>query len=280
MSHTQYEAEILRWRHDREAGLRSPGGWLSITGLHWLKAGSNVCGSDPACDVILVGGHVPARAFTITVDSHGAHGEPAPGVAVKTPQGLLAARPLHSDMTAQPDTLFVGSVNVQLLERNGQFALRVRDPEAAVQAILPVQRWFPVRTDARINARFVRHSEPGKLAIDDVFGQTYQMENPGYAVFQMDGQELRLEAIRQFPTAQQLMYVFRDRTNGKSTYDGGRYLYAAWPPESPEAPVLLDFNRAFTPPCAFSPYATCPVPPPANNLPVAIEAGEMAPGPS
>jgi uncharacterized protein (DUF1684 family) len=136
-------------------------------------------------------------------------------------------------------------------------------------------RWFPVQEDYRVEGRFVPYTSAKTIAVPNILGQVEEMPSPGYVAFTIGGREVRLDPVLEEPGASELFFIFRDQTTGKETYPAGRFLYAAMPKDGR---VTLDFNKAYSPPCAFTPFATCPLPPKQNRLPVRIEAGEMHSG--
>src|SRR5262249_22961367 len=160
-----------------------------------------------------------------------------------------------------------------VIARGGKFGIRLKDPDSEYRRGYHGIEYFPVKDDYRITAKWV--AEPVKIPILNVLGQTEEMQSPGYAVFQLHGREYRLRPVLETPDAQELFYIFRDQTSGKLTYRAGRFLYSALPKDGH---VELDFNKAYNPPCAFTPYATCPLPPKENRLPLRIEAGEKTYG--
>jgi len=133
------------------------------------------------------------------------------------------------------------------------------------------QRWFPANESYHVTARFVPYDQPKSVAIPNVLGSSYQEKSPGYALFTLQGWQLRLEPVID---DKELFFIFRDQTAAKETYGAGRFLYTEMPRDGK---IELDFNKAENPPCAFTPYATCPLPPKQNILPIRIEAGELAP---
>jgi uncharacterized protein len=246
-----YPARIEEWRKAREASLRST--WLQITGLFWLHEGANRFGKDAANDIVLPDG--PARAGVF--DLRG-------GKVTVTLGG--ATRPVAGNSN---DAARVGRLSLFVIRRGDKAGIRMKDPESHYLRDFHGLEYFPPSERYRITARFV--SEPRKIPILNVLGQTEQQECPGYAVFRLNGTELRLYPILETPGARELFYIFRDQTAGKETYGAGRFLYSDLPKDGS---VVLDFNKAHNPPCAFTDYATCPLPPRENRLPVRIEAGE------
>ena len=259
-----HRAEVEEWRAGRYEALRRDHGWLTLSGLAWLKPGLNRAGSDPASDVVLPGG--PAHAGTLTV---------APDGVRASGSWLHEGRPvddlpLVDDREGLQTVLELGSLRLCLIERGGRLALRTWDLDApARRDFAGVDHW-PVDPAWRLEARF--EPTPGRtLAVPDVLGTIEDGESPGDVAFEVDGATHRLQALPGGPTGE-LWLVFGDATNGHETYGGGRFLYTASPAD--DGSVVVDFNRAYNPPCVFSPYATCPLPWPANVLPIRVEAGE------
>jgi len=246
-------AEIATWRVQRESALKAEDGWLSLAGLFWLHEGANRFGTDDSNDIVLTDG--PARAGVFALQ----HGQIA-----MTMNG--STRALKADSA---DVVEVGRLRLFLIQRGERVGIRVKDPQSQARREFHGIESFPAKEAWRVTARFV--SEPRKIPILNVLGQTEPSDSPGYAVFQLAGQEYRLHPILEEPGAKQLFFIFRDLTSGKETYAAGRFLDTDLPKDGR---VVLDFNKAYNPPCAFTPYATCPLPPPENRLSVRIEAGE------
>jgi uncharacterized protein (DUF1684 family) len=250
---SNYSSEITEWRHQRENALRAEGGWLTLTGLFWLHEGENRFGKGAANEIALEDGPAHAGVFEL---HH--------GVITVTVDG--SRREVKPDSA---DVVKAGRLNLFVIKRSDKFGIRVKDPESKARREFHGLEYFPADEKYRITARWV--AEPHQIPILNVLGQTENSECPGYAVFQFQGKELRLYPIIETPGDRELFYIFRDQTAGKETYGAGRFLYSAMPQGGK---VALDFNKAYNPPCTFSPYATCPLPPPENRLPIRIEAGE------
>ena len=244
-----YESEILTWRQQREASLKAPDGWLSLAGLFWFHEGSNRFGKDPACDIPLPDGPAEAGVF----EFHGG-------------KVTLAGREIKPDAS---EPIRIGRVSLTVIQRSDKIGIRVKDPESEARRNFHGLVSFPITEQYRITAQWV--AEPRDIPILNVLGQTSPSPSPGYAVFHWNGQEFKLRPIIEEPGDQRLFYIFRDQTAGKETYGAGRFFYSEMPKDGK---VVLDFNKAYNPPCAFTPYATCPLPPPENRLAVRIEAGE------
>ena len=262
---TAYRAQIEQWRQQRAAALKADGGWLTVTGLFWLKDGLNAVGSDPANDILLPDG-APAHLGTVRLENGNAVFT-ASTKSVTLDGKAVEEAPLRAAGPAS--VLSAGPLDLVLLQRGGRYALRLKDKNSALRKNFTGLRWYPIREDWRIAAKFVPLPSSSKLVFDTVIGEQETMESPGYAEFQSGGHTYQLQAAAQ---GKRLFFVIRDLTSGKTTYGASRFIYADAPRDGA---VVLDFNKAENPPCAFTPYATCPLPPPQNRLPVAIEAGEL-----
>jgi uncharacterized protein len=253
---TSYTDQTTKWRADYEASLKAPNGWLSVAGLFWLHEGANVLGSDPQSDVVL-----PASAP-----------KTAGALDLKGGKVTYEKRVLKSDLTGHPDVVKIGDVSLTIIERGGKVGVRLRDPNAASRRDFAGCKWFGTDTAWRIHAKWVAYPEPKKIAITNILGMTEAESSPGYAEFAVKGKTMRLEPVSEDGG---LFFIFKDATSGKTTYGAGRFLDT----EMPKAgEVELDFNKAYNPPCAFTAFATCPLPPKQNVLASAIEAGEKSYG--
>ena len=266
-----YAAELEAWRAQKDQALRGPEGWLSLAGLHWLTEGANRLGAGPECEVALPEGAAPALAGELHL-REGVVTASAAGEALRLNGGPLEERPLRTDSDPQPDRLSVGRLSLVVIRRGERVGVRVRDPERPAIAAFPGRRWHPLDPAYRLRARFEPYAPPRPIAITNVLGDVAEELSPGAVIFELEGRELRLEA-RSGPDGG-LIILFRDASSGAETYGAGRTL--STPPPQGDV-VELDFNRAANPWCAFTPYATCPLPPPQNRLPVAVRAGELAP---
>jgi hypothetical protein len=249
-----YKAEVERWRQDRESRLKADDGWLTLTGLFWLKEGENRAGSAPGSRVELPS-DFPAHAGTFRVNG-----------SLVTFERDGHKLVLKTDKHDKPDIVPIGRLNLHVIERGSKFGVRVKDPESEYRRKFTRLSWFPVNSEWLIRARFV--PQPRRMVFDAEAGDKQEMQSPGYVEWTWRGQKLRLTPVTE---GDQLFFIFRDKTAGKSTYPAARFLYAD-PPKN--GIVIVDFNKAYNPPCVFTPYATCPLPPPENRLAVPVEAGE------
>jgi uncharacterized protein len=269
----EHAAEIAAWRRRRLDRLTSEDGWLSLTGLFWLEEGENAVGSDPSCAVRLPEARAPRRLGRIRRSGRTAVLEPErplpPGLHAGG-RNLSSDVPLVSDAGENPTIVSIGSIRFHVVERGGRLAVRVRDAENPARHSLPTIESFPVDRAWRFEARFEPYAPPRRIAVPSILGTVEEESSPGAVVFTADGRDLRLDPILERGETDYWV-IFGDRTNGSETCAGGRFVYAAPPVDGR---TILDFNKAYNPPCVFTPYSTCPLPPPQNRLPIRVEAGE------
>jgi len=256
-----YLAEIEAWRRERERRLTADDGWLTVAGLFWLKEGENSFGTDPACDIVLPAGSAPPLAGTFE------HRQGRTLLRWKDRPGEPIE--MQPDTPGPPTIATLGDLSFFVIRRQDRYAIRLRDRNSPFRKQFTGLNWYPVDPAWRVEARFVPYPRPRKLRLASTIGEPQEFEAPGYLEFELRGRRLRLEAAR---SGGELFLLFKDRTSGKTTYPAGRFLYAE-PPR--DGVVVLDFNKAHNPPCAFTPYTTCPLPPKQNHLPVAVTAGEL-----
>jgi uncharacterized protein (DUF1684 family) len=269
-----YDARVAQARAQRAASLSAPAGWLSLVALEWLKPGDTTVGSGAGEKVRLE--HAPGHLLTLHVDDSGEVSlrSFAPDVTVNgraATAGVLARGEDDAEIRQ-------GSLLLTVIER-GQGAerrkyLRVKDAYAPTRVRFRGLNWYPVATAMHVTAKWTP-SKPGTtLTVPNVLGQVSQEESPGVAEFVLGGQTLRLAPIQEDRGS--LFFIFRDATSRTTTYGAGRFLTTALPSNGLDKPgtVEMDFNMAVNPPCGYTPYATCPLPPTQNRLTVAIAAGE------
>ena len=267
-----YWTSVDAWHAGREARLRSEDGWLSLIGLDWLAPGENTLGSAPGSTVLLPVGAAPARAGLFLLEGASVRFRPLVGGGI-----LLNGKPateteLKTDADGTPDILQAGRVRFYAIRRGNRVGIRLKDPEAPARKAFHGVPRYPVDPRWRVEAVFLPYPTPQTRAIPTVLGTTEPMTAPGLLRFKVGGREVTLEPMVE---GTELFLIFKDGTSAKGTYPAGRFLYAA-PAESGK--VVLDFNRAINPPCAFSIFATCPLPPEQNRLEILITAGEKDPG--
>jgi uncharacterized protein (DUF1684 family) len=265
---TDYKAEVEQWRADREARLRAEDGWLSVAGLFWLEEGENVCGSRAGSRILLPKG-APEKAGAFLRHGREVTVRVEPGVSATLGGKPLSSSPLRGN--DDDDVVRLDQLSMSVIERGGKIGVRLKDNDSPSRRGFKGLSWFPVDAAHRVVARLLPGPPGATVEIGNVLGQTQKLPSPGEAVLSIGGRELRLTPVLEEPDAKELFFIFRDETAARETYGAGRFLYADLPRDGL---VVLDFNKAYSPPCAFTRYATCPLPPKRNRLPVRIEAGE------
>ncbi len=254
-----YADTIHAWQQHRIDGLKKPDSWLTLVGLFWLKPGANTIGSADTNDFVLPKGSAPAHIGTLHLD-WGKITLTAPG---RQPKVL-------SYDESKPDVITANRVSFFVVKRGDRFGVRAKDSESPVLKGFTGLEFFPVNPELRFHAAFT--PEQKKIPILNVLGETEMQESPGLVRFSYRGHDYQLRPVyEEGPKGKTLFFLFTDPTNRVSTYQAGRMLNTRLPEDGK---VDLDFNRAYNPPCTFTPYATCPLPPKENRLTFAVEAGE------
>jgi len=264
-----YRAEIEHWRQQREEALMAEDGWLTVAGLFWLKEGKNTIGANRQNNFVLPEASAPEKLGTFEFHAGKTAFQAAPGVAVTVNGQPANSAPLNADSPGPPDVLRVGDLTLFVIQRGNRFGIRLKDKNSERRAEFKGTRWFPVKEEYRVTAKFVPYNPSKRISVPTIFGDIEQDPCPGYVEFTLRGRQFRLDPVSE---GDGLFFIFKDQTAGKETYPSGRFLYTSLPKNGE---VVLDFNRAIDPPCAFTPFATCPLPPPQNRLAVRIEAGEL-----
>ena len=254
---TPYQATIEQFRRQREANLKSDTGWLTVAGLFWLHDGANAAGSDPKNAIVLPRGPAKYGVFELRNGKTTFH--PVSGAPVD----------LKADTDGPPTQLRVDTLTLFVIHRGQRYGIRMRDTASKLRAEFTGEHWLPVNETYRVTAKFVPYPAGKTITVPNILGEVEQEPCPGYVEFTLSGQTLRLDPVVE---GDELFFIFHDQTSGKETYPPGRFLYSAMPANGK---VELDFNKAINPPCAFTPFATCPLPPKQNRLPIRIEAGEL-----
>ncbi|MBD8696371.1 DUF1684 domain-containing protein [Stenotrophomonas sp. CFBP 13718] len=268
-----FAAQQQQWRMQRYTELTAADGWTALAGLHWLEHKAHYIGRGPGSGIRLAVG--PDKLGMVSRQGDRWSFTPERGVALSVDGKPLTGRiAFNSDHDAQPTRIAFdqGKGQLSLIHRGERFALRIKHAEAASRTGFTGLEYWPGGTDWQVRARFLPHPPGRTLPIVDITGLTTAMPNAGTVTFERDGQAYRLEAIAE-PGAP-LFLIFADRTSGHGSYPAGRYLDTDAP--GADGRVLVDFNHAYNPPCAFTPFATCPLAPPENRLDLRVEAGERA----
>jgi len=262
-----HHVAVEAWRAARHQGLSKVDGWLTLIGLEWLKEGKNRVGSAADNDIRLTGG--PVNWGSVFLENDQLHFVRADN-GIRINGKTLDKTRLVPDTEGEPTVVASDTLSFHVIHR-GSFGLRIKDSQAkALQDFQGVLN-YPVDTSWRIDGRFIRAAEGTSVEIVNVLGQVSESEVYGTMEFEMDGKTHSLLGLTT-AGAENLWFIFADRTNGRGTYGAGRYLYSDSMPANGR--LMLDFNKAYNPPCAFNDYSTCPVPPQRNRLDLKITAGE------
>lgn len=267
---TDYNSEILKWREEMEIRLKSDTGWLTITGLNWLEQGDTKFGSDPSSTIVLPEGYPKLAGFFRLINDR-VQVIPMQNVALLVnEEPVLNASLLNPDTDGKPDMVNMGDITMYVIKRGDRLGIRTKDKNSKIRREFTHRNWFPIDSKYRVDARYIPYAKPVQRVIPTVLdGVVEEQEAVGTVDFTLNGHALKLEAIK---SENQLWFVFRDQTANKQTYGAARFLYAALPKNGR---TVLDFNKAYNPPCAFNPYTTCPLPVKQNILPIEIPAGEL-----
>ncbi len=273
-----WRRQVDSWRAQREKELSAPDGWLTLVGLEWLKPGVNSFGTAADC-VIRIRAQAPAHFGLLTVSGTSlqllapAGGFPPDFQIDGKParEGTLSADDAH------PSTLSWHGLTMVVLPRGGRYALRIKDADSPTRHQFQGLHWYPADPRFRVTAKWMPYASPHVEKIPTLIGTTLDMPAPGVAEFALDDKTLRLEPVFEGGERDKLFFILRDLTSRTTTYQAARYLHTALPSNGVGEPgtLVLDFNELYNPPCAYTPYATCPLPPEQNRLTVAIEAGEQ-----
>jgi uncharacterized protein (DUF1684 family) len=247
---------------------------LTIAGLSFLTEPETTFGADASNDIVLPGA-TPSRVGTFMLAKDGRISVTLePGVQVRLLDGqAFTGGAIKTDHDGPPDRLVLGDVQVWVHMSGDRPSIRIRDRNNPLRKTFAGRKWYPVSAAYRVETTFEPYDTPKVLQIPNLLGDIDEMAALGEAAFSLDGRPQRMVAIED---GEELWFIFRDLTSGDTTYPAARFLYTPLPKDGK---VVLDFNRAENPPCAFNPYATCPLPPPQNRLKVRVEAGEQLPKP-
>jgi len=270
-----YAKEIDQWRAERWASLKSEDGWLTLVGLFWLKEGDNKFGSDPGNEIVLPQTKIVPQAGLFILKDGAVRIETPIKTGFTVDGKPVDSLALKSDLDGSPTVLHLGSLSFQIIQRGDKMGVRVKDKDNPDRIGFRNTEFYPTDVKWRLDARFDPYNPPRPVSITNVLGMQSDETSPGAVVFEVAGKSYRLDAITEKGETKYFM-IIADKTSGKETYPAGRYLYVD-PPDA-SGRMVIDFNKAYSPPCAFTKFATCPLPPRQNRLPFAIEAGEKYSG--
>ena len=269
-ANTFYADQIRTWQEKRVVGLKQEDGWLTLVGLFWLDEGENRFGTDPGNKVIFPEGKGPAVAGTLIRQGDKLSVKATPGSGLTHKGQPVTEMELKADTTGEATVLELDTLSFFAIQRGDRIGVRIKDRKSPQLTGFKGLEFYPVQNDWRVEARFEPYNPPKKVAIPNVLGQVNESDSPGAVVFEKDGQTWRLDTLGSVD--QGLSLIFGDGTNGHETYGAGRFLEIEGQPK--DGRIVVDFNTAYNPPCAYTAFATCPLPPAQNKLALKVEAGE------
>jgi uncharacterized protein (DUF1684 family) len=265
----EYIAAIKQWHKARIERLKKENGWLNLAGLFWLKEGVNTFGTSPSNDIVFPKGKAPDKIGMFILKDSTVTVEINPGAEVMNDQVPVKEASLKTDLSGNPTILSIGSLRWYIIKRGEKFGVRLRNLDADLLKEFEGIDTYPVNEDWKIKAKFEPYNPPKTISIPTIIGTVEEDKTPGALVFKKDGKEYRLDPVDE---GDEFFVIFADETSSEETYGAGRFLYTEVPESAGN--VILDFNKAYNPPCAFTPYATCPLPPKQNYLKLRVTAGE------
>ena len=271
MANEQYEQSVIKWRQEVDANLRRENGWLALSGLFWLRKGTNVIGSDPNSDILLPR-RAPARLGSLEFDGNNVTLYVEDQTPVEVNGTLSKSALLDADQEDVPSFITFEDIRMVVVRRSKGVGIRVWDNKREERRSFPSRQWYPVKEEFRVPATYTRFEIPKIVKMPDILGAVLDEPMQGFVTFELFGKQHQL-MVEELPD-RRLFVQFMDLTNGNPTYPSGRYHYTD---AHEHGKVYVDFNKAYSPPCAFTEYATCTFPPQENHLNVGIEAGEIYP---
>jgi len=270
---SDYENQIQDWHQSRNERLNQPDGWLTLAGLFWLEQGDNRFGSDANNQLVFPGSNTPGYMGVLQLDSGNVSIRVAEGIKIHLNDTLVTEFSLRKDSEGEPDMLSWGNLNWYIIQRGERTGVRLRDSQHPNFVNFKPTELFPIDSSWMVPATLETFDTTRTVDIVNVLGDTSPGSTPGILHFEVNGQALTLTPLAD-PGDENYFIIFGDATNGLSTYGAGRFLVI--PAADDKGKTMIDFNKAYNMPCAFSPYATCPLPPEENVLDVSIQAGELA----
>lgn len=266
-----YIDQINQWHQERVERLSSKTGWMSLAGLFWLNEGDNTFGADSSNDIIFPTGKAPDFMGAFILESGMVHVKILPTVKVLLDGKPITDIDMKSDVEGEPTILSYGTLSWYIIKRSDNLAVRLRDStNVNLQKFHGIER-YPVDSSWRLQATFEAYNPQKSISIPTILGTEDEEPSPGALVFKIKNKNYRLDVMGDI-NDEQFFVIFGDLTNKDETYQSGRYIYVENPGNGGK--TIIDFNKAYNPPCAFTEFATCPFPPEQNHLPLKIEAGE------
>ncbi len=268
----EYIQSITKWRQEVENNLRRENGWLALAGLFWLRKGTNLIGSDPESDILLPE-RAPTQLGTFEFDGTNVTLNVESNLPVEVNGVATKSARLDTDQEDVPSFITFDEMRMVVVRRSKGVGIRLWDNARSQRQTFPGRQWYPVKKEYCLPATYTRYEEPKIVKMPDILGAILDEPMQGFVSFELNGK--KYELVAEELADHRLFIQFMDLTNGNPTYPSGRYHYTE---AHEDGRVVIDFNKAYSPPCAFTEYATCTFPPRENHLNVAIEAGETYPG--
>jgi len=272
MTDNEYETSILKWRQEVDTNIRRENGWLALAGLFWLRKGTNLIGSDRESDILLPE-RTPSRLGTLEFDGNNVTLNVEADLPVEVNGVATRSALLDADQEDVPSFITFEDIRMVIVRRSRGVGIRVWDNAREARHTLPSREWYPVKEEYRVPATYTRYDTPKIVKMPDILGAILDEPMQGFVSFKLRGKKHEL-MVEELPD-RRLFIQFMDLTNGNPTYPSGRYHYTD---AHENGKAFIDFNKAYSPPCAFTEFATCTFPPQENHLDVAVEAGEIFPG--
>ncbi len=270
MTQPNYHEELRDWQTQMDEQLRSPDGWLTLVGLYWMNPGENLIGCDPSCQVVLPAGTTPAVVGTLSVsEDRKVVFNPDPKAGAKIAGKPAKEQELEPDTNRNQTIVEVGEVNFHIILRGERTGVRVKQANSPNRIQFSGRVWWPVDENFRVTAEVIYYDPQKMVGIPDILGDISETAMDCMLKFELDGKTFTLDAFG-LPSGQYYI-LFHDQSCGNGSYPAGRFLVTEYPDEDS---VVIDFNKSHNPPCAFTSFATCPLPPEQNFLAHPIQAGE------
>jgi len=275
MADTAYVKTIQDWRTTVGTNLKRDNGWLTLAGRYVMKPGVNTIGAATGSDILLPKGVGPDKLGQVIIDGKMIVLKLNDGITMKGKEGEFKGERVLLTDSSNRDWVTLGRMSFHVIERKGTYVLRLADNESEVRKQFAGRNWYDVNESYKVQAKYVPYPPGRTIQIIDIIDEVHDTASPGYLEFTLNGQTMRLDATGD-PDDKELFVILKDQTAGKGTYNSGRFLVVEWPQSVRKdgGAVTIDFNKTYNPPCAFSEFTTCPLPPKQNQLKTKLEAGE------
>jgi len=275
------QQDELAWRTQHTTDLQKPDGWLSLIALEWLEPGETSIGSAQDNKIHLPT-TAPAHVAVLKLENNAVtllpptEGFPS-GLQIDGAPAKEQILRADQDKDKFNSQVTIGTLNFYVIKRADKFALRIKDAKSLFLLEFHGLKWFEPNPAYRVTAKWTPYVPAKSVSLLTLVGTEYSEPVPGFAEFMLQRKTVRLEPVLEDPNNPRLFFILRDATSTENTYPACRFLYTTFPDHGVDQPgeLLLDFNHLENPPCAYTPYATCPLPPAGNRLAIALPVGEQ-----